>query len=105
MRRLSAVHVLSVPSGLHDLIFFAEVWVTQPTALDSKVISGPSAVVLSKIPGYAETLKNGFVLLAKKTEPFLNGTPFKIPISVLNSFIDLASVRCPMYPFRRWPLI
>ncbi|KAJ7926331.1 hypothetical protein B0H13DRAFT_2265923 [Mycena leptocephala] len=66
-------------------------WVTQPTALDSKVITGPSAVVLSKIPGYAETLKNGFVLLAKKTEPFLDGTPFKIPISVLNSFIDLAS--------------
>ncbi|KAJ7626847.1 hypothetical protein FB45DRAFT_920193 [Roridomyces roridus] len=45
----------------------------------------------SRAPGYIDTLKNGFTLLAKKTEPFLDGTPFKIPIAVLNSFIDLAS--------------
>ncbi|KAJ7165547.1 hypothetical protein C8R43DRAFT_986762 [Mycena crocata] len=48
--------------------------------------------VPSKIPKYLKTLKSGLVLLLAKTEPFLAGTPFKIPISVVNSFIDLATV-------------
>ncbi|KAJ7627057.1 hypothetical protein FB45DRAFT_1029417 [Roridomyces roridus] len=43
------------------------------------------------MPTYIATAKNGFILLAKKVEPFLDGTPFKIPLSVLNSFIDLAA--------------
>ncbi|KAJ7133650.1 hypothetical protein C8R43DRAFT_1022684 [Mycena crocata] len=46
----------------------------------------------SKIPEYLKTLKSGLVLLLQKTEPFLEGTPFQIPISVINSFIDLANV-------------
>ncbi|KAJ7626931.1 hypothetical protein FB45DRAFT_56455 [Roridomyces roridus] len=53
------------------------------------VVSPPSGVGSSRSPAYIDTLKNGFILLAKKAEPFLEGTPFKIPIAVLNSFIDL----------------
>ncbi|KAJ7017325.1 hypothetical protein C8F04DRAFT_469494 [Mycena alexandri] len=50
----------------------------------------PSNPNPSPVPEYIRTLKTGLVLLAKKTEPFLDGTPFKIPISVLNTFLDLA---------------
>ncbi|KAF8203547.1 hypothetical protein K438DRAFT_1820351 [Mycena galopus ATCC 62051] len=50
----------------------------------------PSNSVPSPVPEYIRTLKAGFILLASKTEPLLGGTPFKIPIGVLNAFLDLA---------------
>ncbi|KAJ7626998.1 hypothetical protein FB45DRAFT_920465 [Roridomyces roridus] len=63
---------------------------SQPAA--SHPLVGKSSVSTPfTIPTYIETIKTGFVLLAKKVEPFVDGTPFKIPLSVLNSFIDLAA--------------
>ncbi|KAJ7648465.1 hypothetical protein B0H17DRAFT_1215648 [Mycena rosella] len=44
----------------------------------------------SRMPVYMPMLKAGFVLLAKNIEPFLDGTPFKIPLTVLDVYIDLA---------------
>ncbi|KAJ6583538.1 WD40-repeat-containing domain protein [Mycena vulgaris] len=38
----------------------------------------------------AKTAWNGFKLVAKNVEPFLEGTPFKIPIAVLNKIIESA---------------
>ncbi|KAJ6583520.1 WD40-repeat-containing domain protein [Mycena vulgaris] len=38
----------------------------------------------------AKTAWNGFKLVAKNVEPFLEGTPFKIPIAVLNKIIETA---------------
>lgn len=35
---------------------------------------------------------HGFKLVAKRTEEFVDGTPFKIPLSVLNNLIDIADV-------------
>ncbi|KAK6980942.1 hypothetical protein R3P38DRAFT_3116863 [Favolaschia claudopus] len=46
----------------------------------------------SKVAQYINTLKSGFVLILKTAEPFLEGTPFQIPISVLNTVIHLISV-------------
>ncbi|KAJ7839287.1 hypothetical protein B0H13DRAFT_2102267 [Mycena leptocephala] len=50
----------------------------------------PATVRANVVPGPAEKLKLGFILLAKHAERFLDGTPFKAPIAVLNSCIDLA---------------
>jgi hypothetical protein len=47
----------------------------------------------STIPRYVNLVKRGFELLAKKAEPFLDGTPLKIPVSVLNVCFDLVNVR------------
>ncbi|KAJ7627091.1 hypothetical protein FB45DRAFT_1059919 [Roridomyces roridus] len=63
----------------------AELNVAQPLALASS-----QSVIVRKVPGYIDTLKHGFTLLARKAEPFLDGTPFKIPIAVMNSFLELA---------------
>ncbi|KAJ6499568.1 hypothetical protein C8R47DRAFT_1211858 [Mycena vitilis] len=57
---------------------------------DTSAIASDS--IPSKIPEYLKTLKNGLELLLKKTEPFLEGTPFQIPFSAVNSFIDLATL-------------
>jgi hypothetical protein len=43
----------------------------------------------SEIPKYIGWLKNGFVLLAKNTEKALEGTPFKIPVTVLNTVLNV----------------
>ncbi|KAJ7936613.1 hypothetical protein B0H13DRAFT_1946589 [Mycena leptocephala] len=45
----------------------------------------------SEIPPYIGKLKSGFQLLAKNAAPFVDGTPFKMPISALNACIDLAN--------------
>ncbi|KAK6966792.1 hypothetical protein R3P38DRAFT_3414049 [Favolaschia claudopus] len=56
------------------------------------ISSGPSPTDTGSraIPVYIETLKNGFILLLKRVEPVLEGTPFRIPISLVNTIIDLA---------------
>ncbi|KAF8203551.1 hypothetical protein K438DRAFT_1820375 [Mycena galopus ATCC 62051] len=62
----------------------------RPASTQTHIITSSANSIPSPVPEYIRTLKAGFILLARKTEPFLDGTPFKIPISVLNAFLDLA---------------
>ncbi|KAK7007557.1 hypothetical protein R3P38DRAFT_1656531 [Favolaschia claudopus] len=43
------------------------------------------------LPEYLSVLKDGFALLIDRTERCLDGTPFKIPISVINTALKLAN--------------
>ncbi|KAK6964725.1 hypothetical protein R3P38DRAFT_3157048, partial [Favolaschia claudopus] len=45
----------------------------------------------SSSPHYLGLLKSGLILLLNRVESILNGTAFKIPISVVNTVVDLAS--------------
>jgi hypothetical protein len=56
----------------------------------------PNSNSTSEIPRYIRWLKNGFMHPAKNTEKALEGTPFKIPVIVLNMVFDLANVRHPV---------
>ncbi|KAK6987471.1 NACHT domain-containing protein [Favolaschia claudopus] len=44
----------------------------------------------SYMPDHIRKLKSGLVLLLSRVESILDGTPFKIPISVVNAVVDLA---------------
>ncbi|KAJ7627675.1 hypothetical protein DFH06DRAFT_1339185 [Mycena polygramma] len=114
-RILSALPVSSVqsascptedPMKLFDLLLWlccrkpASADDSAPAPLASEIfrrVSGDAAGAKDmpappKIPEYLKTLKSGLVLLLQKTEPFLEGTPFQIPVSVINSFIELANL-------------
>ncbi|KAJ7830230.1 hypothetical protein B0H14DRAFT_3464983 [Mycena olivaceomarginata] len=63
-----------------------------PALPTSKAPTAGSNPAPSKIPTYLRTLKSGLELLLRNTEPFLEGTPFQIPVKVINAFIELANV-------------
>ncbi|KAK7000667.1 hypothetical protein R3P38DRAFT_1841054 [Favolaschia claudopus] len=43
------------------------------------------------LPEYLSVLKDGLLLLLNRTEGFLDGTPFKIPFSAVNTAVELAN--------------
>ncbi|KAK7014035.1 hypothetical protein R3P38DRAFT_1456832 [Favolaschia claudopus] len=45
----------------------------------------------SPIPNYLRTLRSALILLLNRVESILDGTAFKIPVSVVNTVVDLAS--------------
>ena len=46
----------------------------------------------SKVKENFVTAWNGFTLLSKKLESFLDGTPFKTPLAVFNVLVDIGEV-------------
>ncbi|KAK7007392.1 hypothetical protein R3P38DRAFT_1669024 [Favolaschia claudopus] len=46
---------------------------------------------MAPLPKYLSDIKDGFELLLDRTEGFLDGTPFKIPLSAVNTALKLAN--------------
>lgn len=65
---------------------------TSPAPVSHPPINA-SASSDSKIKESFALAWNGFQLLSKKVESFLDGTPFKTPVAVLNVLIDIGNVR------------
>ncbi|KAJ7898841.1 hypothetical protein B0H14DRAFT_3124270 [Mycena olivaceomarginata] len=51
--------------------------------------TSPTVAARSKMSHSIQMIKHGFLLLAKNAEPLLEGTPFKIPFSILNVCLEL----------------
>ncbi|KAK6988690.1 hypothetical protein R3P38DRAFT_276526 [Favolaschia claudopus] len=68
----------------------------EPSSNDAPVLQPISAddrhKTPAQLPEYLSTLKSGFTLLLKRTGEVLDGTPFKIPLSAVNTLIDVANV-------------
>ena len=63
------------------------------TAPESPIPEKSSIQSESKMKESLVLAWRGFQLLSKKIEAFLDGTPFKTPVAVLNVLIDLGNVR------------
>ncbi|KAK6981727.1 hypothetical protein R3P38DRAFT_2807924 [Favolaschia claudopus] len=60
---------------------------TSPVLSDTPISISPSHTALS-----FETLKLGLILLSKKIEPMLGGTPFRLPFTVVNTIVEVANI-------------
>ncbi|KAK7013999.1 hypothetical protein R3P38DRAFT_3004421 [Favolaschia claudopus] len=76
--------VSSIPSGRNAPASNADL--SNPV-LSQSMASEPE----SSSPHYLGLLKSGLILLLNRVESILDGTAFKIPISVVNTVVDLAS--------------
>jgi hypothetical protein len=63
---------------------------TFPSTSEPHCIAGPAQS--STLKENAKIAWHGFKLAAKTAEAFVDGTPFKIPIAVVNKVFDLADV-------------
>ncbi|KAK7007545.1 hypothetical protein R3P38DRAFT_1656255 [Favolaschia claudopus] len=55
----------------------------------NRLRSRPSEKKTDRLPEYLSVFKSSFKLLFKLTEDLLEGTPFKIPASAVNTVLDL----------------
>ena len=50
-------------------------------------------IAFAKVKEYLSLAGDGLKLFLTHVEPFLEGTPFKAPVAVINVLIELAEVR------------
>ncbi|KAF8147647.1 hypothetical protein K438DRAFT_1867463 [Mycena galopus ATCC 62051] len=81
--------VPDIPLDSHDSeIDVADTIASLPAPSGEESSKAPS--LLSKVPIYVEKLKRGMELLAKNAERFVEGTPFQVPLAILNVCIEVA---------------
>ena len=65
----------------------------QPIAVLEPQPSKETAEKPSKVKRNIKLAWHGIEQLLQRTENFLDGTPFKTPVAVLNTLIDIANAR------------